>query len=89
MNKCECGSKKFTTSMTLEISNVPVTLKGDGSVPYDDTKGTSEGWDIIAQPEIECARCHHIYRLEQQEKETKDGRPTYRLKDMQPKKRCK
>jgi hypothetical protein len=85
MNKCRCGSKKFTTSMTLHLMGVPVTLDKNGGVGYDDTAAKySEGWDVLEEPEITCAKCGHLYHLEQQEKETKDGWPTYRLKDMQP-----
>ncbi len=82
---CKCGSKRFKTSITLEIRNVPVTLRADGSVSYDDTKGQSDGWDVLSQPEVSCVKCKHIYHLERQETETKDGRPTYTLRDMQVK----
>jgi hypothetical protein len=83
MNKCKCGSTKFLALMTLELSEVPVNMLRDGSVSYDDTKGQSEGWDTLEQPEVTCAKCGHIYALEREEADTKDDRPTYTLKDMQ------
>ena len=83
MNKCKCGSTKFVTTMTLEIHNIPVTMKKGGDLSYDDTKGYSDGWDTSSQPEINCAACGHTYHLERIEPDTKGGRPRYELKDME------
>jgi hypothetical protein len=85
MNKCKCGSIKFVTNITLEIIEVPVVCLSSGAIEYDDTKGNSQGWDTLEQPEIICKGCGHIYHLEEKGKDTSDGRPTYKLIDMQKK----
>jgi len=77
---CTCGSRKFKTSMTLELHDVPVWLGRTGTLTYDDTKGTSCGWDPSVESEINCARCGHTYELEQTG-EDKKGRPKYELRD--------
>lgn len=82
LQKCVCGSKRFMTALTLEIHDIPVLLKADGSIKYDDTKGNSDGWDTSAQPEITCRRCGAIYHLEQLDENNAEDRPTYELRPM-------
>lgn len=66
----------------MEINDVPVQLSPIGALSYDDTRGNTDGWDTSAQPEVSCAKCGHLWDLEQ-EAETEDpkGRPVYRLSD--------
>lgn len=79
---CYCGSRRFSTTITLEIHHVPVKLSGRGALSYDDTKGTTDGWDTSTQPEVSCAKCGHLWDLEQEsEAEDPKGRPAYRLSD--------
>ena len=85
MTKCKCGSTRFKTTINLEIRNVPVLLKPNGSISYDDTKGDTDGWDTLQQSEITCKKCGSLYDLEKQDKETRDGRPTYRLLSLEVK----
>ena len=83
LQKCVCGSRKFKASITLELVGVPVTLKVDGSIEYDDTKADySEGWNTGDQPEITCARCQATYDLGPLDDESPDGLPTYELRAM-------
>jgi hypothetical protein len=82
MNKCKCGSRKFVTTIHLEIRDVPVTMDSSGGAGYDDTKGESSGWDINEEPEITCPKCGRLYRLENTGKKNKYGNSIYTLKDM-------
>lgn len=77
---CYCGSRRFKTSITLEIYDVPVRLSPIGTLAYDDTKGNTDGWDTSTQPEVSCAKCGHLWDLERMEEDEK-GRPAYRLSD--------
>lgn len=86
--RCYCGSSKFTTSITLRISNVPVWIGKGGRLHYDDTKGHSEGWDTNEQPAVACAKCGHLFDIERigdpmdtvylVDKVTGDGRSVHR-----------
>lgn len=79
---CYCGSRRFKTSITLEVRDVPVRLSERGALSYDDTKGNTDGWDTSAQPEVSCAKCGHLWDLEYDvDAEGPKGRPVYRLSD--------
>jgi hypothetical protein len=79
---CVCGSREFRTTITLEVHDVPVWFDRGKALAYDDTKGRSAGWDVAAQPEVNCARCGHTWVLERQAgKVDAKGRPVYRLRD--------
>ena len=83
LQECVCGSRKFKASITLELVGVPVELKADGSLEYDDIAADySEGWNTADQPEIQCATCHATYDLEQLDEVSPDGLPTYELRPM-------
>ena len=73
MMTCICGSRKFKTSITLELVGVPVRLLKNGTMNYDDTKADySDGWDVLQQPEVACAKCGHLYDLEEKPKGDKN-----------------
>lgn len=85
---CYCGSRQFKTSITLEISDVPLRLAKHGTLSYDDTAGYSDGWDVGAQPEVACAKCSHLWDLEHVDAPAEldaKGRPQYMLVDKEAK----
>lgn len=69
----KCGSREFITNMTLFMLNVPVVLKADGTYKYDDSKGESEGWDVMDEPELTCAKCRCEVRAEVEEEDSAKG----------------
>ena len=84
VTKCVCGSTAFSACFTIQIMEAPVWFGKDATMSYDDTKGDSQGWDTAEEPEICCAKCQHIYHLEQLDDDGPDGRPRYTIVDMQP-----
>jgi len=85
VQKCSCGSRKFVVQqMTLALVNVPMAMRADGTLIYNDTKAEySEGWDTSEQPDITCSACSKYYRLERQDEiQLRHGRPVYRLIEM-------